>query len=272
MTRLLLAFFIASALQTSLLADPAARQINTTSWHGLTGLFVIPTARTLGDDRFAVGFNESKHTEYRNGGKFTDRQIRGVLTYAINDDLELAGTYYNDVFTIPSGVEPSLNNQRFYTIDLKWKIVDENCRSWVPAIALAVRDINNRTDDVGPLDDVGNGRKFFLLASKRLAQNNRIGRFLDFHSGISFDHNATAALVGLELTLAPNASLIAEWMWDSPYMNFKDYGQNDREGRFIFNPGLRLYPELVPGLALDMGFVGDSEFEFSFGISYVTGL
>jgi len=57
--------------------------------------------------------------------------------------------------------------------------------------------------------------------------------------------------------------------WDSPFLNFREYGENEVEGRFIFDPGIRIYPEMVPGMAIDPGFIGDSEFEFSFGISYV---
>ena len=42
--------------------------------------------------------------------------------------------------------------------------------------------------------------------------------------------------------------------------------------RYIFDPGIRFYPELIPNMALDLGFVGDGEFEFSFGISYMAHL
>jgi len=84
--------------------------------------------------------------------------------------------------------------------------------------------------------------------------------------------SAVSGLLGFELTIATNASLIAEWMWDSPFLNFRDLGKPDQQGRFVFNPGIRIYPELIPNMVLDLGFVGDGEFEFSFGISYVATL
>ncbi len=92
---------------------------------------------------------------------------------------------------------------------------------------------------------------------------------MDVHAGLTFDHNAVAGLAGFELTLTPNTSLIAESMYDSPYLNFREFGNNNQEGRYLFNTGIRIYPELVPHMVLDLGFIGDSEFEFSFAASYV---
>ena len=253
-------------------ADPTPQQITTTSWHGLSGLFVIPTARLMGDHNFCVGFNESKHTEFVRGEKFTDRQIRGVVTWGISETVEVTGTYFNDMYIIPPDQQPQLNNQTFYTVGLKVLILKEHPYYWFPAVAVGFRDLTNNTADVGPLRNVNNGTKVFVLASKRLLKNETIGRFMDVHAGLTFDHDAVSGLAGFELTLAANASLIAEGIWDSPYLNFRNYGENDQKGRFLFNTGLRIYPELVPGLVLDLGFVGDSEFEFSFGISYKTHL
>lgn len=250
-------------------ADPDPQQIITTSWPGLSGLFIIPTARMIGHRNFAVGFNESKHTEYVMGEKYTDRQIRGVFTYGVADWLEITGAYYNDMYTIPPGVEPSLNNQTFSTYGLKFRVMQEHPHYWYPEVSIGIRDIGNDTIDVGPLRNVNNGRKIFILASKRMLKNCETGRFMDVHAGVSYDHAQPSGLVGFELTLAPNASLIVEGIWDSPYLNFRRYGLDDQPGRFLFNTGLRVYPELVPHLVLDMGFVGDSEFEFSFAASYV---
>jgi hypothetical protein len=253
--------------------QPAAHstpyQCVTTSWPGLSGLFVIPTARLIGYRHLSVGFNESKHSEYLDG-KFTDRQIRGVFTYGAADWLEIYGSYYNNVFITSRA--PNLSNEMLGTFGLKARILLEHPRAWYPEVSVAVRDIADSTRDVGPLQGVNNGRKFFLLASKKLFRNDAVGRFLDLHAGMTWDSATTAGLAGFELTLAPNASLIAEGMWDAPYLDFRSFGQNDVRGRFIFDAGLRIYPELVPGLALDMGFVGDSEFEFSFGASYQFGM
>jgi len=257
------------AVYPHLAAHAKPYQCITTSWPGLSGLFVIPTARTLGYRHLSVGFSESKHSEYL-GGKFTDRQIRGVFTYGAADWLEIYGSYCNNIFV--TSAAPSLSNQRFDAFGLKARILLEHPRAWYPEVCVAVRDIADSTRDVGPLENVSNGRKIFLLASKKLFRDDAVGRFMDVHAGMSWDHATTAGLVGFELTLAPNASLIAEGMWDSPYLDFRSFGQNDVPGRFIFDAGLRIYPELVPGLALDMGFVGDSEFEFSFGASYVFGM
>jgi len=244
-------------------------QITTTSWPGLSGLFIMPTARIIGEGKLAVGFNESKHTEYINNGKYTDRQIRGVATYGISNRLEIYGAYWNDMYTIPPGIQPQLHNHTFQSFGLKYMIMPEDRHYWFPAVAVAIRDIGNQVDNAGPLEDVYNGRKFFLIVSKRLLRDERIGRFMDVHAALTFDENVTAGELGFELTLAPNASLIAEGIYDSPYLNFHNFGDNDREGRFLFNTGVRIYPELVPGLVLDLGFIGDSEFEFSFGTSYI---
>jgi len=247
-------------------------QIPTTSWHGLTGLYVMPTARIVGPSKLAVGFNESKHAEVIQNGRFVDRQIRGVATYGITDKLEVYASYWNNMYTIPPGVQPGLDNRTFHSFGAKLQILQEDPHYWFPAVAIAVRDIADSTSDVGPLKNVNNGTKGFILASKKMLRDDKIGRFMDVHAGLSFDRQATGGLLGFELTLAPNASLIAESIWDSPYLNFRNFGQNNQEGRYLFNTGLRIYPELVPGLVLDMGFIGDSEFEFSFGASYVIPL
>lgn len=247
--------------------DPEMLQINTTSWPGLTGLFMIPTARIIGKQNLAFGFNEAKHVEFVLGERFSDRQIRGVMTYGVADWMEITGSYYNDLYGIPFG--PDLHNTKFSTFGLKVRLLKENPTDWRPDISLAVRDLFDNTSDVGPLENVNNGRKIFLLASKKIFRKAATGRYLDMHTGVTFASNGVSGLIGFELPLAPNASLIAEGMWDSPFLNFREYGGNDVGGRFIFDPGVRIYPEMVPGMALDLGFIGDSEFEFSFGISYV---
>jgi len=253
-----------------LAVDP--QQVVTTSWHGLSGLFVIPTARVIGPSKLGVGFNESKHTEFINNGRFTDRQIRGVGTYGISDKLEVYAVFQNNMYTIPVGTNPQLDNEAFHSFGAKLLLLREHPHYWFPALAIALRDVADATADVGPLADVGNGTKGFILASKKMLRDDAIGRFMDVHVGASFDRQTTAGMAGFELTLAPNASLIAETVWDSPYLSFRDYGRNNRPGRYLFNTGLRIYPELVEGLVLDMGFIGDSEFEFSFGASYVISL
>jgi hypothetical protein len=250
-------------------AYSAPCQVNTTSWPGLTGLYVIPTARLVGYRHLAIGFNESKHSEFI-GGKYTDRQIRGVLTYGATDWLEIAFSRFNDMFML-NGSE-DMHNQMFTTADFKARLLKEDPCRWYPEVSFAVRDVTNDTADVGDLENIHNGRKAFLLVSKRLFRNDALGRFMDVHAGVTWDHNQAAGLAGIELTVAPNASLIVEGMWDSPYVNFHDYGDNGVPGRFVFDTGLRIYPELVPGLALDLGFIGDGEFEFSFGASYVFGM
>lgn len=251
-------------------ATCAGTQIITTSWHGLSGLFVIPTARQIGKGNFAIGFNEAKHVEFVDNVRAMDRQIRGVGTYGLTGWLEIYGSFYNNLLCAPR--PPVLNNRSFNSFGFKARLMKEHPRLWYPEVAVAIRDVGNSTADVGPLSNINNGTKGFILASKRLFQREDIGRFLDLHAGVTFDHNETAALLGFELTIAQNVSLLCEGMWDSPFLNFRDYGGNNVGGRFIFDPGIRVYPEMVPGLVLDMGFIGDSEFEFSFGISYVIDL
>lgn len=256
-------------LPAACFSAPDPQQIVTTSWHGLSGLYVIPTARIIGPGKLGVGFNESKHTEFINNGKFTDRQVRGVATYGITDKLEVCASFYNNMYVLPPSANPQLGNQSFHSFGAKLQILQEDPHFWFPAVAVGVRDIANDTANVGPLKNVNNGTIGFLVASKKVLKDDRIGRFMDCHAGLTFDHNRTAGLAGIELTLAPNASLIIESVWDSPYLNFRSFGKNDQPGRYLFNVGMRMYPELVPGLVLDTGFIGDGEFEFSFAASYV---
>lgn len=269
MGRFAITIVLLLALASAAPADPQPTmlQINTTSWPGLTGLFMIPSARMIGKENLAFGFNEAKHTEFINDQRFMDRQIRGVFTYGVTDWLEITGAFYNNIYAIPSG--PDLDNTKFQTFGLKFRLMKENLTGWQPDLSVAVRDLFDDTSDTGPLEDVNNGRKIFLLASKKIFRKAATGRYLDLHTGVTFNDNGVSALIGFELPIAPNASLIAEGMWDSPFLNFREYGENDTEGRFIFDPGVRIYPEMVPGMAIDLGFIGDSEFEFSFGVSYV---
>lgn len=258
-------------LASPAMAGPCMHQIITTSWLGLSGLYMIPTARTLKSGQVAVGFNEAKHAENVQGRHYVDRQIRGVVTWGISDCWEVYGSYYNDLFTLPPGVEPQLDNQSFTTFGFKYRIMQEDTHYWFPTLAVGVRDIADNENDVGPLEGVHNGRKLFILASKKMLKNEELGRFMDVHAGVTFDSQTTAALLGFELTLSPSASLIAESMWDSPFINYREYSRNDVAGKYVFDVGMRVYPELVPGLVLDTGFVGDGEFEFSFGVSFVMG-
>lgn len=249
------------------LAQNQSMQITTTSWHGLSGLFVAPTARLIGKDRFAMGFNESKHTEFINNGKYTDRQVRGVMTLGITNYLELSGDYMNDLLT--TATAPNLSNEDFTSMDIKVRLLKESKKHWYPEVSLGVRDIGDQTADVGPLKNVHCGRKVFLLMSKKVVRDPKTGQFVDLDLGISFDHNVTAGDLGAEVTLSRDMSLIAEGIWDSPFIDFRGFPNNNEPGRFIFDTGLRIYPYIAPGLVLDVGVVGDSEFEFSFGASYV---
>lgn len=248
------------------------QQIVATSWPGLSGLYIIPTARIIGAQKLAIGFNEAKHAEFVHGQRFVDRQIRGVATYGITDRVEIYASDFNNMYTVPPGVQPNIGNQTFNTFGAKVLVMKEDPHYWFPAVALGVRDITNDTADVGTLHNVNNGTRGFLLASKRLLKNDSTGRFMDVHLGLTLDHDTKSGLAGFELTLAPNVSLIAEGIWDAPFVNFRKYGKDDVSGRYLFNVGIRMYPELVPGMVLDTGFVGDGEFEFSFGASYVITL
>ncbi|MCX6346135.1 MAG: hypothetical protein NT018_13865 [Armatimonadetes bacterium] len=259
-------------------AEPAAQQHPTQSWFGLTGLYVIPTARTMGGGNWGLSYNESKHVEWIGSGRFVDRQVRASITYGVNNDIEIYGGYARDLInTGDGGFTPVLPNETFNQFGLKWKFMNEGKNR--PAVAFAIRDIFDNMTDIGTLKNVNNGRKYFLLASKRIVDNESTGRFLDAHIGVAKDKQVTSGLFGMELALSPTISYIAEGMWDSPFLNF--YGmymnptlraQSDKPGRFIFDMGLRFYPDIVPGFVIDTGFVADGQPEFSFGFSYTTGL
>lgn len=272
MRRLLFALILLAISSTSLFAEVSSQQRPVTSWPGLTGLYIIPTARLIGRGTISFGFNEAKHAEFVMDERYTDRQIRAVVTYGVANWFEVSTSWFNNLFMLPPDRVPGLENQSFSTFDVKFRLLKESDCDWYPEFSIAVRDLLNRTADVGPLNNVHNGRKLFLLASKKIIQDKQTGRFMDAHGGITLDHNAVAGLVGFELALSPNVSFIAECMWDSPFLDYRNYGNNNQPGRFIFDPGIRIYPELVKGLALDLGFIGDSEFEFSFGASYTVNI
>lgn len=254
-----------------------ARQFATQSWHGLSGLFVIPTARMVGKNRLVVGYNESKHTEFFSGTRFSDRQVRGLFTYGVADWLEVTAAYVGNQYDTGGGFTPVLDNEGKVTGSLKMRLSKETRRS--PEVAFAVRDITDADSDVDPLRGLHNGRKFFLLSSKRLVYREDTGRFIDAHVGITHsERKSISGLFGFEVAVSPSMSVIAEGMFDSPFVNFRDAyvasgrGRNNVAGRFIFDMGLRFYPDVVSGLVIDLGVVGDGAFEFSFGTSYMAGL
>lgn len=270
---LVLAAALSLAVCGCVVAEPAPQQIAAQSWHGLTGLYVVPTARTIGAGNLAFGYNESKHVETFSSAKYMDRQVRAPFTYGVNDRLEVSVVYQSNQYDVTNG--PVLDNEDLVTFGIKARLLEETrCR---PAVAFAVRDITNRDQDVDPLENLHNGTKFFLLASKRIVNNRETGGFVDAHVGVAHSEmRSISPMFGAEITVSPVLSLVAEGMWDSPYINFRDAwvnpsrrGTSNHEGRFIFDTGARFYPDVVPGLVIDMGIVGDGSMEFSFGASYV---
>ncbi len=169
-------FIVVLVLSVSSFAQNTDQQITTTSWHGLSGLYVIPTARMIGKGNFAIGFNESKHDEVILNGLYVDRQIRGVATYGVTDWLEVYAAFWNDMITTPPNASVQMNNETFNSFGFKVKLRDEDPHYWFPEVSLAVRDIFDTTADVGPLKDVNNGTKGFILASKRMLKDEKTGR------------------------------------------------------------------------------------------------
>jgi hypothetical protein len=224
-----------------------------------------------------MGYNESRHAEYIGNNRFLDRQVRATLTYGISDRVEVSGNYIRDLLTAGDSFTPVLSNESFNTFAAKWRIYDETDKR--PAVALAIRDISNNMQDVGPFTDVNNGTKYFLLATKRLVYRQDTGRFVDGTLGITKDDQKVGSLFGMEMALSPNISFIAEGMWDSPYLNFRgiylqphNVGTSDHPGRFIFDTGFRIYPDVLPGFTIDLGFMADGQPEYCWGFSYVAGL
>lgn len=232
----------------------------------------------MGRGELSAGYNESKHVENFGGSRFMDRQIRATLTYGVTDRLEANVVYQSNQYDVGIGFVPPLQNSDLVTFGLKALLVTETPRR--PAVAFAVRDIPNQDFDVAPLMGLHSGRKYFLLASKRVVEDRSTGRFVDIHAGIANSRlQSVSGLFGMELALTPVTSFVAEGMWDSPFVNFRGSylnqamtGTSNAAGRFIFDLGLRMYPDLIPGMVIDTGFVGDGSFEFSFGTSYVMRL
>jgi len=229
----------------------------------------------IGQGKLAIGYSESKHVEIFSSSRFMDRQIRAPLTYGISDRIELSAMYQSNQYDV--SLYPVLNNNSLVTFGAKFLICPESKRR--PAVAFAIRDVGDTDRDAEPLTDVHNGRKYFLLASKRVINDRVTGRFVDAHLGIGHDARSSVSPVfGFEVAMSPIMSFVAEGMWDSPFVNFRNAyvnaarrGTSDHEGRFIFDLGLRFYPDVVPGLVIDTGVVGDGSMEFSFGVGYVFG-
>jgi hypothetical protein len=244
------------------------------SWHGLTGLYVIPTARTLNAGEIGLNYGESKHVEFIGSRRFSDRQVRTNVTYGVLDNLEVGVSYCRNLLDIGDGFVPQMGNQSFLCFGVKWQFLNETGKR--PAIALAVRDITNDMQNIKPLKKVNNGRKYYLLASKRMVEDRPKCRFLDAHAGVTRDDLKTSGLFGAELAMSGQLSFIAEGMWDSPYLNFRDIylnpalrGTEKHPGRFIFDVGFRMRPSVVPGVVIDVGVVSDGQSEFSFAFGYV---
>jgi hypothetical protein len=266
------------AISSPVLAQQAQQHV-APSWHGLSGLYVTPTARTIGARRVAFGYSESKHAEILDGGSSHDRQIRADLVYGVSDRLEVGVSYLRDLFDVDWTFQPQIENKTSVLYDAKYLIVKEDQTGMRSAIALAVRDIGDTDRDTPPLTDMHNGRKIFLLASKRLRYKPETGGFIDGHLGVSHNYHGTSGLFGMEMTMSPTISFIAEGMYDSPFVNFRNSymnarktGTSDHKGRFIYCMGLRMYPDIAPGMVVDTGVVGDGSFAFSFGVSFVRGL
>ncbi len=261
-------------LCSAVVAQEEAMQRPSQSWMGLTGLYVIPTARVLGKSTAAFTFSEAKHVEYVAGPsisqRYMDRQISQAVTVGVSDNFEVY--YRRDRNLYDQGSKARIDNTTFYDYGLKWQIALENEDRGTPAVAIAVRDLGDNRD-LGNIPNVRNGCIGFLLASKRVTTNRDSGRFTDFTVGLGRNYKYNSMLFGMECAVSPTISLIAEGMSNSPFMNFRDYtAAGNVGGRFVYNTGFRLYPDSVPGMVVDLGVVGDGAFEFSFGWGYVRKL
>lgn len=274
MKYLVLLLISISILCSSVFADETpSSQVIAPSWQGLSGLYTVPTARTIGAKKIAINFSEPKHVEYvptkTTSGRFMDRQVRQNLVYGINDKLEVwVGRSKN---ILDYARTPKLPNTIFFMFGLKYQLVEENREKGTPAIAIAIRDIGDDMKDVSPLKGIYNGRKYYLLATKKLSQLPD-GRFADATIGLAKDDNAFSGMFGLELSVTNNLSFIAEGTTDSNFINFREFGGDNVNGRFTYNTGLRFTPETMKGTVIDFGFIGDGAFEFSFGWSFVRQL
>lgn len=270
-----MALVLLMGLACSAMAQDMPQQEPTQSWFGLTGLYVTPTARTIGKGNLALGYNETKHSEYLTGARSYDRQVQAVTTFGVTDNLEAYFSYKRNTFDVAWLYSPQFSNSTLLTYGLKYRFVQEDPEGSRPDIAIAVRDMGEQDRNVTPLRDLHNGRMFFLLASKRVKSDPETGRFVDLHGGLTYNYQGLSQVVGAEIALSPQMSFVGEGMWMSPFVNFRDSlenikftGSSDHKGRFIYCTGVRMYPDILPGVTLDLGFVGDGAFEFAFGIGW----
>jgi hypothetical protein len=269
-----LALILIVVLNCSVFAqdDPMQRPVQ--SWMGLTGLYIVPTARVIGCNTAAFTFSEAKHVEYVPGTsvsqRYMDRQISQAVTFGVSDNIEMY--YRRDRNLYDQGNKARIDNTTFYDYGFKWQIAPENNDKGTPAVAFAVRDLGDNRD-LGDIPNVRNGCIGFLLATKRVATNPDSGRFTDFTVGIGRNYKYNSMLFGMECAVSPTVSIIAEGMSNSPFVNFRDYtAAGNVGGRFVYNTGFRAYPDSVPGMVIDLGVVGDGAFEFSFAWGYIRHL
>ena len=271
---IILTFAMTVSLCLNVFAQEEAMQRPAQSWMGLTGLYVIPTARVVGKNKVAFTFSEAKHVEYVPGQtisqRYMDRQVGQAVTIGVSDNVEVY--YRRDRNLYDQGSKARIDNTTFFDYGFKWQISPENIDKGTPAISIAARDLGD-SRDLSNIPNIRNGRIGFLLATKRVAANPTTQRFTDFTVGIGKNYRKASIMFGMECAITPTVSVIAEGMSNSPFINFRDYtAEGNVGGRFIYDTGLRVYPDSVPGMVVDLGFVGDGAFEFSFGWGYVMQL
>lgn len=252
-------------------AESEQMQRSAQSWMGLTGLYVIPTARVMEKNELALTFSEAKHVEYvptmNIAQRYMDRQISQSATVGVADNFEIYFRRNRNIYD--QGNKARMENTTFYDYGFKWQVSPENLEKGTPAVAIAVRDLEDNRD-LGSIPSVKNGRNAFLLATKRIGVNQDSGNFADLTLGVGKNYKASSFLFGMECSVSPTVSIIAEGLSNSPFINFHQYtAKGDVAGRFVYNTGMRIYPDALPGMVVDLGFVGDGAFEFSFGWGYV---
>ena len=116
------------------------------------------------------------------------------------------------------------------------------------------------------LKNVNNGRKYFLLASKRVVNDKSHRR--DFSTLMwrmfRMTSRQTSGMFGAELSAEPELMSFDRrgYVGRAIYELQRDILQiralsarTMSHGRFIFDLGLRFYPDLLPGVVIDTGVV-----------------
>jgi hypothetical protein len=251
-------------------AAPLCAQNPPASWEGLSGLLSAPSARVLPGGHYTGMFSEHRHQEYLQGQRVEDRFIIGTGNFGFGDRWEMSfGVLKQLVQWGPLQAQAGApkDADTYFLAHFKRQITPDRGKG---ALAIGVRDVLDRTRHYrGTFPDTGRGRKAFLVWTRSL----RLGQKpetcpCEVNIGLTYDRSGPGCFLGVNIPVVPQLALAAEVNTDSTFHDFEDAFSANPEGETTVNLGVRVFPESVPGMVVDITSLGDSDFAFAFAVSY----